>query len=77
MSAAGVAAGAVSYAHRTSVWWIGFDRWRADALADRYEQVRVIPAELNGREAYAVVRGSAERVIWDQTRANGMRLVIE
>lgn len=73
----GVSAGAVSYADRTRVWWIGFDRWRADALADRYEDVRVIPAVLNGREAYAVVRGSAARVVWDQSRANGMRLVVE
>ena len=58
------------------VYWIGLDKWRAEFLAGRHEGTRVVPAEVNGRKGWALVRGSASSVSWDNARPPAKRLEV-
>ncbi len=52
----------------TRVYWIGLDRWRGEVVAGGLAESRVVPAEVDGKGGYAVVRGPASSVSWDNKR---------
>ena len=73
-------AGQTSRVHKTpdaNVFWMGHDKYRAEALANTDDSLHVIEASIDGREALAVIRGTATRIEWDSHRPSGYRLIIE
>ena len=75
MTSAGRKPPAVSPARRTVVW-VGYDKWRGEHLAGTNEALQLVPATMDGREAYAVVAGLIEHVTWDSSKPAGYRLSI-
>ena len=78
VAAAGFTEGAVlSKDLSPIVYWIGLDKWRADYLAEGKEGSRVVPARVNGRKGWALVRGSkGSSLSWDNARQPARRLEV-